>query len=117
MTALNCVRVEREEIVERYVAAISLDEATAAEFEEHYFACPKCFERLQAARAASAALSGRPGMRAWGIRNWWIAGLAAAAAILLAVLWPMHPRPRVDAVEVAKVETPDYHELARYAAP
>ena len=56
---MDCARVAREEIVERYVVGGLSDEDRSA-FEEHYFECARCFEELEALQAIQAELR-RPG--------------------------------------------------------
>ena len=56
---MDCARVAREEIAERYVVGGLSDEDRNA-FEEHYFECARCFEELEALQAIQAELR-RPG--------------------------------------------------------
>jgi tetratricopeptide (TPR) repeat protein len=46
---MNCERIEREEIIERYLTG-RLDRAEQEAFEAHYFSCHKCLEKLEVSR-------------------------------------------------------------------
>jgi tetratricopeptide (TPR) repeat protein len=84
---MDCARVAREEIAERYVVDGLSDEDRNA-FEEHYFECARCFEELQALQAIQAELR-RPGAdnevstRRSFLR--WAPAVGLAAAVVLAV--------------------------------
>jgi hypothetical protein len=90
--------IEDREIIERYVRnQLSSEERRA--FEEHFFGCEECFEKLQATERFTAGirdagsrglLEGSPAAdaspsRTWG--SWMVPALAASscAAVLLAV--------------------------------
>src|SRR6185436_9640238 len=51
---VDCQRLLDENVSERYLTG-ELTEAEQAAFEEHYFGCVLCFERLQVLEAARAA--------------------------------------------------------------
>ncbi|MBI4902446.1 MAG: hypothetical protein HY820_02345 [Acidobacteria bacterium] len=124
MTApLDCFFVEREDLIERYVAGdaakASLSQEQLAAFEEHYFGCPVCFEKLQAARAAREAMLT---VGASSRRTAWI-GWAAAAMVVVtsASAWYLlrpagAPASHVTAkrppatvpLELAKIDPPRY---------
>jgi hypothetical protein len=87
MTArtITCALVDEEDLDQRYLAG-TLPPEQAEAFEEHYFGCERCWERVQYGLAVRAADRGpaagdvilparQPG------RRWW--GLAAAAAVVL----------------------------------
>jgi hypothetical protein len=88
--------IEDQEIIERYVRNQLAPEERQA-FEEHFFACDACFEKLQATErfvagirdaAARGVLPGtsQASLRSWRTASWWIPafGAAALAALLLA---------------------------------
>jgi anti-sigma factor RsiW len=59
---LDCHEAFPDELVESYVRG-RLDEAAMQSFEEHYFGCPDCLERLETFQALPTA---------W--RHWWRPG-------------------------------------------
>ena len=86
--AMDCARIVRDEITERYVSGRLTEEDQAA-FEQHYFQCARCFEELRVYRLLRAELEqtaasersfprhvGRP----------WFWSLAAAAVLVASVL-------------------------------
>ncbi len=87
---MDCDRIEREDLAERYLAGkLTKDEQGA--FESHCFACPRCLEKLQVSRLLqeelgkldAADLSVAPKEKRAAIRHWaWI----SAAALILAVV-------------------------------
>ena len=91
-------QIEDEEIVERYVQN-QLPEEERKAFEEHFFACNDCFERLQvaerfiagvrdAARRGLLAGETRGSSQASGWKRWLVPalGVSACAALVLAAL-------------------------------
>ena len=84
---MDCARVAREEIAERYLVDGLSDEDRNA-FEAHFFECARCFEELQALQAIQAELR-RPGAdndvstRHSFLR--WAPAVGLAAAVVLAV--------------------------------
>jgi tetratricopeptide (TPR) repeat protein len=92
---MDCARVAREEIAERYVVDGLSDEDRTA-FEEHYFECASCFEELKALQAIQAELrlpaadnevSTRHSFLRWAPA----AGLAAAVVLAVGVVVWMRP--------------------------
>jgi hypothetical protein len=90
--------IEDQEIVERYVRNQLAEEERKA-FEEHFFACDDCFEKLQATERFVAGMrdAARRGLLAgdvegtafaWRIGSWLIPafGVSASAALLLATV-------------------------------
>jgi tetratricopeptide (TPR) repeat protein len=84
--AVNCQRVEQEEMIERYLAG-KLEQAEAEAFEQHYLGCQSCFEELQFRHAAAIELRRRSvahsqptASSSANHRRW---ALAAAAILLL----------------------------------
>ncbi len=89
-------RIEKEEIIERYVRGqLGAEERKA--FEEHYFTCEECFERLEATERFIAGVrdGGSRGLlagevegspRGWSWSGWLVPSLAASAcaAVVLA---------------------------------
>ncbi|MGC2466587.1 MAG: zf-HC2 domain-containing protein [Candidatus Acidiferrum sp.] len=91
-------QIENEEIIERYVRNQLAEEERKA-FEEHYFGCDDCFEKLQvterfvagvrdAARHGALAPGAEGGTRVWSWDNWLVPafGASACAALVLVVL-------------------------------
>ena len=89
-------QIEDEEIVERYVRNQLAEEERKA-FEEHFFACDDCFEKLQAterfvagmrdaARRGLLAGNAEGAASAWRVGSWLIPalGVSAGAALMLA---------------------------------
>ena len=81
---MTCEEVERDEVAELYVAG-RLSEDDKARFEDHFFDCTACLERLRVVEQARAELSTQQTAVSW--RTWRRAGtgLAAAAVLALAV--------------------------------
>lgn len=83
---MTCDEIERDEIAERYLSG-RLGEDASAEFEAHYFDCPRCLEHVGRLESARHALRGDGGAgehaRRWRRRLWPAAGALAAAAILV----------------------------------
>lgn len=91
-------QIKDEEIIERYVRK-QLSEEERKSFEEHFFGCDECFEKLQvterfvagvrdAARRGTLADPGSAPAKVSRLGAWWIPafGVSAAAALLLAAL-------------------------------
>jgi hypothetical protein len=91
-------QIEEEEIIERYVRNQLTPEDRQA-FEEHFFSCGECFERVQATERFIAGMrdAGRRGLlddlsaavvprQAWG--HWMLPAfvLSACAALVLAII-------------------------------
>jgi len=124
---VDCERIEKDEIAERYVApgTVRLSAQEAAEFEQHYFQCALCFERLETMRAAQPALAAfaavpiQPIRRGTSVRIW----LAAAAILITAAtsltLYRLTAKRPVEpsSAAVATVPRPDFTVLARYQPP
>lgn len=88
---MDCVCIDREEIVERYLAG-RLDEGDREAFERHFSSCAGCFEKLRAAALIQEILwegneiidfRTAPKRSASRRRLWSL--IAAAAGVLLAV--------------------------------
>src|SRR5688572_2034714 len=80
---MTCEDVERHELAERYALG-RLEKDQQEAFENHYFNCSACLERLRVVEDACGALSAdRSRVRAGRWRRV-AAGLAAAAALVLA---------------------------------
>src|SRR5271169_3316305 len=91
-------QIEDEEIIERYVRN-QLAEAERKAFEEHFFGCDDCFEKLQVAERFVAGVrdAARRGVLAGEVqgsnrgfiwRGWLVPafGVSACAALVLAAL-------------------------------
>jgi tetratricopeptide (TPR) repeat protein len=88
---MDCDRIEREEVIEKYLAG-RLDRAGQEEFEDHFFGCPKCREKLETARLLQEKLweqgeAFRPPAaeprRAAVRRRAWAYSVAAVAVIMV----------------------------------
>ena len=79
---MTCEEVERDEVAEQYVAG-RLSEDDRARFEDHYFDCTACLERVRIIEQARAELSAPEPPMVW--RNWRRAGVGLAAAAVLAL--------------------------------
>jgi TolA-binding protein len=113
---MDCEEVENDEIAEAYVAG-RLDESSRDAFEAHFFECEACFERLEACRALAQSLVGRRAKRGSMPRlvrlGAWPVGLAAAAALVVAVVqMPMHSSPSLPSGGAAGPPTPAAATLA-----
>ena len=95
-------QIEDQEIIERYIRnQLAAEERRA--FEEHFFGCEECFEKLQATERFIAGirdagsrglLEGSPSADASGVRSWgsWMfpalaASSCAAVVLAVAVAW------------------------------
>lgn len=116
--AMNCAGVEREEVAERYAAGtLSVDEAEA--FEEHYFRCAACLERLELVQNGAIVLQRPFRTRRVPYAVW---ALAASLMIVFAgtLVWKLAPGGKAaEPVTTARVETPrnPWAELGKFEAP
>ena len=123
---MDCDRIECDGIIESYLAG-RLDKAQRSAFEEHYFACPECREKLQVGRTLQEGLWERGGADLWqapktilfGIRPWAMASAAAAFLIIVgAALWWLLRKPDIPPAQagmtpaslslLARLEPPPY---------
>jgi tetratricopeptide (TPR) repeat protein len=100
---MNCKDIERDDMIERYVAG-TLADAQRDELEEHYFGCEICFEKLRVCRAAQSvvrkdalAIRAATGsrVRMFPRATWPVVALAAAGFIAFIVLHHSAPAPPV----------------------
>jgi hypothetical protein len=136
---MNCP-INRDGLIESYLLG-RLGEKERDGFEQHYFECEACFERLQMLRALRHELDrGREALgvpapvrrRDQGPRSWaWTTSLAAAlaAAVGISVIWSMaRPTPPTGESKVpTRVEpqppvppaqaTPELAALGRFEPP
>ncbi len=99
MTRTMCTSSERDEVFARYVqGALSPEDQDA--FEEHFFTCETCFDKLQTFQALQAQLGARPldapAARVVPARWWRWALVPLAAGLVLATaiaLWPTRRTP------------------------
>jgi tetratricopeptide (TPR) repeat protein len=93
---MDCARVAREEIAERYLVGGLSDEDRNA-FEEHYFECARCFEELEALQAIQTELrqpgAGNGPSTGHLFLPRWAPAAGLAAAILLAISVAVWMRP------------------------
>ena len=98
-TQITCARVDEEDLDARYLAG-TLSEEEAEAFEEHYFACDRCWSTVQLGRdvraasdrrASAAALEVRrvapAGARAISRARWMPVAIAAALTLVAVGLW------------------------------
>src|SRR5687768_12760419 len=97
---ISCTRVEEEDLDARYLAGTLSDEEAEA-FEEHYFACDRCWSNVQLGRDIRAASDRRtapaPALevqhggpvrtRAVSRSRWMPVAIAAAMALVAVGLW------------------------------
>ena len=119
---MSCERDFPDELVEAYAAG-RLEAAAAAAFEDHYFGCEACLQRLRLVQDLPEAFARPIPSR---VRPAWLAGLAAAASLLLAVgLWRVAqppapvPSPVASATPAApgKTRAERLRELGRFEPP
>jgi tetratricopeptide (TPR) repeat protein len=121
---MDCSRIERDGIIERYLLG-KLAKAEQITFEEHYFNCPECREKLQVARMlqmelwekGSTVLPQAKKARLFGIRSWAMASAAAVFLIFVAAaLWWWLRMPGGSPAESPKAP-PSLSLLARMEPP
>ncbi len=120
---MNCETVERDNIIERYVAG-KLEPPLKEEWEEHYFGCDACARELETCLAIAGPLRERADempTRRGASRVWLWRGAAIAAALLVtAGVW-MTMRSGARAPETVRSERPgqssEIAELARLDPP
>ena len=82
---MTCDDIERDEIAEAYVLG-RLPEQAAAEFESHYFDCPRCLAQVELLESTRSELLSAPHAASGGRRFPRVIGaIAAAAAVVIAV--------------------------------
>src|SRR6266480_2561572 len=100
---MNCIEIERDDIIERYLAG-ALTDAQRDELEEHYFGCEECFLKLQTCRMAQSAVrrdgqsiraAGEDRVRTFPRVLWPAVALAAAGFVAFIVLHQNTPAPPV----------------------
>jgi len=125
---MKCAQIEEKELVERYLTG-SLGAEERDSFEEHYFACDRCFAALQTQRALQAELSASaPQICATPLphpaRLRWEFAIAAAAVLILTFFtlrWATkrNPSPAAQPLEIAKSTAagPSLSDLAHFDPP
>jgi len=125
---MECAKFESNEFVERYLTG-TLGAEERESFEEHYFACERCFAGLQVQRALQAELSAsaqqiRTTVLTRPVALRWKFAFAAAAVVILSVFilrWAANrnPSPTVRPVELAKSTPtgPSLSDLAQFDPP
>lgn len=81
---MTCERYPDVIAAERYVSG-EMSEIEQSAFEEHFFTCDVCFQRVRELQQVQAVLRGGIGQARPKRSIGWAAGLAAAAALVLAV--------------------------------
>jgi len=99
---MNCDQIEREEIIEKYLTG-RLEGAEKKEFEDHWFGCPECQQKLQVSRMVQEKLwekgdkilsqAEKPARIRVGRRVWAYSAAAAVLIISVAALWWQFGRP------------------------
>ena len=114
MGKVTCTWTHRDEVFEGYVRdALSPDERDA--FEEHYFACAACLDKVRTYRAMRAELEALPAEApavppvrspAWPWR-WALVPVAVGAVVVIAMtLWLRAPGPRAPESTAAVATAP-----------
>jgi tetratricopeptide (TPR) repeat protein len=104
VATMDCQRVAKEEIIERYLAG-KLPEAEAEAFEQHYLGCQSCFEELQLRHATAMELkrlpvvSSRPVAVPWSTRWTWILATAAVLFLTLVSVTTFYRRPSPQVIQ------------------
>src|SRR5690349_4666018 len=123
---MDCERAVRENVIERYLNG-TLSPAEKEEWEQHYFGCEECAERLETWHAIQGPLRERapqirqemrPPRGAPTGRPWWVwagAGIAAAAAAAVVAFLALPPPAQAPAPPIP--HTVDYGALARLEPP
>jgi len=127
---MDCERAMTENIAERYLNG-TLSPTEKEEWEQHYFACEECAERLETLQAIQEPLremapqirdemrprgASRPGQS----RPWWVwagAGIGAAAAAAVVAFLALPPAVKAPAPPLVPQRTVDYTLLARLDPP
>jgi anti-sigma factor RsiW len=118
MSGTTCTSIDRDDLFTGYVRD-SLSPEDRDAFEEHFFTCEACFEKLQILQALQAQLRSRPAeapsARMMPARWWRWALVPAAAGLLLAAavaLWPTGPPP---ATPIPRPDSPAQRQPAPVA--
>jgi len=120
---MDCQRVMREQLSEKYVSG-ALDDADRDAYELHYFDCARCSNELEALvllRAELERSTPRSGDAPTGAgdRRWpWLA-LAAAAVVVAAIAvfrWQSAPEPEATVAEAAPIQAPSSSPVESPAA-
>ncbi len=115
-TRIQCQDVVAQGLDERYVAG-ALEGADREAFEEHYFGCAGCFDRVALLHVARGHLiddAPRPGTNArrpapsWAAPLGWTAAAGLAAGLAAAAWWPSAPAvaPEVASRRVSSIAAP-----------
>ena len=96
---MNCKWTARDEVFEQYVRdALAPDERDA--FEEHFFACEACFDKLRTCQAlqlelgAISAEAPTPQTLRKSARRWvWVPAAASLVVAAGLAMWPRNPAP------------------------
>ena len=120
---MNCERVARENLVERYLTGKLVPELQA-NFEQHYFECEACAKEVTTSLAIVDSLRElAPEIReemapAPAPRNWWAGAAAIAAGILVVLGVSLLPHTVAEPVLVAQGgQAVELAELGRIDAP
>src|SRR5271154_2071269 len=120
---MTCRQIEDENLIGRYLAG-TFPTRERKTFEEHYFACDRCFEALESARAARAALmaSGPAVVQRRSLTTaMWRIPIGVAAAIVVAIVALKVGRRPDQTVRAPAVSQParnaDLEPLARIDPP
>ena len=127
---MDCERAMKENTAERYLNG-TLSPTEKDEWEQHYFDCEECAERLETLQAIQEPLremapqiraemgAGRASRARQG-RPWWMwasAGIGAAAAAAMVAFLALPPAVKAPAPPVVRQRTIDYSLLARLDPP
>ena len=88
---MKCQRVERENLMERYLAG-GLDAELKEDFERHYFECAECAQQLETWMSIAKPLREMAAASAQPRRQWAGGATAIAAGILVVIGVSLAPR-------------------------
>jgi len=112
---MDCRRAEQDNFVEDYLAG-RLDPAAMHEWEEHYFHCDACAQKLAEWCDVQSALRRRSPGSAKAPRRRWVWAAAGIAAMLIAGLSFQRPAPQT-AVSLPAIDPPNFLFPVRRSFP
>ncbi|HEY1495240.1 MAG TPA: hypothetical protein VGF49_11900 [Candidatus Solibacter sp.] len=113
---MNCQRVERENLMERYLA-VGLGGELKEDFERHYFECAECAQQLETWTMVAKPLREMASAPAQPRRQWAGGVTAIAAGILVVIGVSLAPRNTAPDAPTATAAGASLAELARLEPP
>src|SRR5258708_38999638 len=114
---MNCERVERENLMERYLAG-GLVAELKEDFERHYFECAECAQQLETWMSIAKPLREMAAAPAQPRRQWAGGAAAIAAGILVVIGVSLAPRnDTASEAPTAVARDASFAELARLEPP